>query len=487
MKFNADQGFIKFDRQLPVYNWLYPLKGQETDKETVADAHARLDVGSIRSRALYFHIPFCETICTFCMLNRGVGAEGSEAVEKYVQALIKEIRMKAAWPSITAVPPRVIWFGGGTPSILTAEQIRRIGAVIHECFDLSRLEEWTIEMEVKSVTREKCEAFRDIGVNKARLGLQTFDPKYRRLFNITATLEDTYRVVDLLGEYFDYRSFDILYGMHGQTTAEFAEDIQKAVDLGTESCEFYPINHLVTQNALHTGYQSKGLKALSYVDKMGLTVFANHYLRNSGLRLYNGHGYARHPDPASDTDFISRRYSNKYHEYCWAHWDDDLIGFGASSTTQCLDWTIMNDESRTSYIKNLLDHDDLKVKVTRAEHVPYERGLVLALPYHGHIDKNRILWDRIPGEVKDRFGELLGAGMFEERPDGYAITELGWTWYVNMMYYMSPAADRKILDEFVEARSKNGGITDGDRAMTPIGTNPLRAEVGTPLPLAVAG
>ncbi|MDT0269466.1 radical SAM protein [Streptomyces sp. DSM 44915] len=487
MKLNPNNGFIKFDQQLPVYNWLYPLKGQETDTIQFRDAFTRLDTRPIRSRALYFHIPFCETICTFCMLNRGVGAEGSEAIELYVQALIKEVRTKAAWESITGVPPRVIWFGGGTPSILTPDQIRRIGAVIHECFDLSRLEEFTIEMEVKSVTREKCEAFRDIGVNKARLGLQTFNPRYRELFNITATLEDTYRVVDLLGEYFDYRSFDILYGMHGQTTADFAEDIQKAIDLGTESCEFYPINHLVTQNALHTGYAGKKLKALSYVDKMGLTVFANHYLRNSGFRLYNGHGYARLENPEQESEFISQRYTNKYHEYCWAHWDDDLIGFGASATTQSLDWTIMNDESRTSYVRNLLDKDDLKVKVTQADHVPYERGLVLSLPYHGRIAKDRIPWDRVPGEVADRFHQLVAAGMFEERADSYQINELGWTWYVNTMYYMSPAADRKILDEFVEARSKNGGISDGDRRMTSIDTNLLRAEVGKPLPLTPIG
>jgi anaerobilin synthase len=486
MKFQADQGFVKFDRQLPVYNWLYPLKGQETDTQRLGDAFARLDAAPIRSRALYFHIPFCETICTFCMLNRGLGVEGSDAIEQYVQALIKEIRIKASWPSVTAVPPRVIWFGGGTPSMLTADQIRRVGAVIGECFDLSRLEEWTIEMEVKSVTREKCEAFRDIGVNKARLGLQTFNPRYRELFNITATLEDTYRVVDLLGEYFDYRSFDILFGMHGQTTADFAKDLQAAIDIGTESCEFYPINHLVTQNSLHTGYQSKSLKALSYVDKMGLTIFANTYLRNSGFQLYNGHGYVRDPRPGDDRDFITRTYSNKYHEYCWAHWDDDLIGFGASATTQSLDWTIMNDESRTGYTRNLLENDDLKVKVTQADHLPYERGLVLTLPYHGHIDKDRIRWEGIPTEVQDRFGELLDGGMFEERPDGYAITEIGWVWYVNMMYYMSPAADRKILDEFVEARSRNGGITDGDRGMTPVDTNPLRAKAGWRLPVIAA-
>lgn len=468
MRLNRGNTLMKFDRQLPIYNWLYPLKGQETETIQFRDAHASFDATPIQSRGLYFHIPFCETICTFCMLNRGLGAEGDEAIEKYVQALIKEIRIKATWPEITAVPPRVIWFGGGTPSILTPDQIRRIGKAIHESFDLSRLEEWTIEMEVKSVTAEKAAAFKEIGVTKARLGLQTFNERYRKLFNITATLDRTYEVVQILGDHFQYRSFDILYGMHGQTMRDFAEDVQKAIDMGTESCEFYPINHLVTQNALHTGYQGARLPALPYVDKMAMSIFAQKYLREAGFRLYNGHGYARLENPEQETDFISKRYSNKYHEYCWANWDDDLIGFGASSVSQSLDWTIMNDESRPSYTRNLLDNDDIKVKVTRADHIPYERGLVLQLPYHGKLAKSRIDWDRIPGECADRFGEVLAEGMFVDKGDEYAITELGWTWYVNMMYYLSPSSDQKVLDEFVERRSANKGITDGDRTMIPL-------------------
>ncbi|MEU8251097.1 radical SAM protein [Nonomuraea sp. NPDC048916] len=470
MKLRHERTLMKFDRQLPIYNWLYPLKGQELEAISFREAHAVLDPAPIRSRALYFHIPFCDTICTFCMLSRGLGSEGDPIIEKYTQALIREIRLKADMDSVTSVPPRVIWFGGGTPSTLSADQIRRIGRAMHESFDMSRLEEFTIEFEVKSVTREKVEAFKEIGVNKARFGLQTFNPKYRELFNITATLDQTYRAVELFGEYFDFRSFDILYGMHGQTMTEFAQDIQDAIDLGTESCEFYPINHLVTQNTLHTGYKGANLRALSYVEKMGMTVFLNHYMRNSGYKLYNGHGFARldGPDP-EPAEFTTTTYGNKYHEYCWAHADDDLVGFGASAVTQSLDWTIMNDESRTGYINGLLDNDDIKVKVTRSDHIPYERGLVLHLPYHGRLDKSRVEWDKIDPEVLVKLDELVREGMFEDRPHEYVITELGWTWYVNMMYYLSPSGDQKILDDFIELRSRNKALVDGDRSMTPVG------------------
>jgi anaerobilin synthase len=476
VKLNTGPTLMKFDRQLPIYNWLYPLKGQDTDRLSLHAAHEKLEVSEIKTRAFYIHIPFCETICTFCSLNRGLGSEGDDAIERYVQALIKEFYIKAKIPAVTAVPPRVIWFGGGTPSILTPDQIRRVGRALHDCFDLSQVEEWTIEFEVKSLSREKCEAFREIGVNKSRFGLQTFNPKYRKLFNITATLDQTYAAPELLGEYFDWRSFDILYGMHGQTVTEFAEDIQKAVDLGTETCEFYPVNHLVTTNMLHTGYSNARLEPLTYVDRMGLTVFLNHYMRSSGFKLYNGHGYVRLPDPEAETDFVSSRYSNAYHEYCWAHWDDDLIGFGSSAVTQTGAWTIMNDETRTGFVKSIEADETIKVKVTEADGVPYERGLVLGLPYHGSIKKERVPFDRISPEVLGKLDELIAENMIIERDDEYAITETGWTWYVNMMYYLSPASDQKILDDFVSQRSKNAALNDGKRSTIPVREGGPRAK-----------
>lgn len=460
---------MKFDRQLPVYNWLYPLKGQDLDALSFRDAHQKLDVSPIRSRALYFHFPFCDTICTFCALNRGLGSEGDPAIEAYVQAIIREITIKGKIDEVTAVPPRVMWFGGGTPSTMSADQIRRVGRAIHDNFDLSRLEEFTVEVEVKSMTEEKCQAFRDIGVNKIRFGLQTFNPEYRQLFNMTATLNQTYRAVELFRRYFTATSFDVLYGMHGQTMDQFAADVQQAIELGTESCEFYPINHLVTSNALHTAYRDTGLRPLHYVEKMGMTVFLHHYMGASGFKLFNGHGYARLTGPDTEPDRLvsQRTYSNKYHEYCWPNWDDDLVGFGSSAVTQSLDWTIMNDENRNGYVKSLRD-DDIKVKVTQAEHIPYERGLVLTLPYHGCLGKDRIPFDKVDAEVLGRLHELVDEGLLVETPDEYLVTELGWTWYVNMMYYLSPAGDRQVLDEFVALKDRNKGLHDGDRRMIPV-------------------
>ncbi|MFC5060250.1 coproporphyrinogen-III oxidase family protein [Saccharothrix xinjiangensis] len=460
---------MKFDRQLPFYNWLYPMKGQELDTVTHHDFHVGVRTEGVRSRALYVHIPFCDTICTFCTLNRGLGSTGDEQIELYVRALLLEIRLKGRYAAVTGIPIRAIFFGGGTPTTLSADQIRRIGRALHESFDLTALEEFTFEAEVKSVDDEKCAAMRDIGVNKIRFGLQSFDPLYRELFNVTATIDQEYAAVELFSRYFEHVSFDMIYGMHGQTFEQFSRDIEYATGMGTRTVELYPISNVVTQVSLHRGYADRGLAPLSFMHKMAMTIYLDQYLRASGFQQHNGHGFLRLPENAEPgPHFISRDYLNLYNTHTWSHYDDELIGLGNSAISQVGKYTVMNDENRASYAKRLLDDGDVKINITVGDDIPYERGIVLALPYFGHLDKKRVPWDHVPPEIVDKLGLLTQEGMLVEDDEEFRVTKLGWIWYVNMMYYLSPTSDQRVLDEFVALKRRVKGLTDGDTRMLPL-------------------
>jgi coproporphyrinogen III oxidase-like Fe-S oxidoreductase len=460
---------MKFDRQLPVYNWLYPMKGHELDRLSHHDFFSGVQSGTKRNLALYFHIPFCQTICTFCTLNRGLGDTGDEQIETYVRALLREIELKGRYAAASGRPVEAIFFGGGTPSILTAGQIRRIGRAIHDNFDLSALDEFTFEVEVKSITEEKCVAMRDIGVNKARFGLQTFNPVYRELFNITASLEQEYQAAELFRRYFDCTSFDVIYGMHGQTIEDFSADIERATAMGTETIEFYPITNIVTQTPLHRGYARRGLEPLTFMQKMAMTIYLNQYLRAAGFQQHNGHGFIRLPEGAEPgPHFISRRYTNLYNKHFFSHHDDELIGLGNSGTSQFGKYTVMNDENRVTYVNNLLENNEVNIKVHVADQVPYERGVIFHLPYFGWLDKSRIPWNLVPRGTTEKLDQLVAERMLVEDRNEYRITELGWVWYVNMMYYLSPEADQYILDDFVTRKQQIKGITDGDPRMLPL-------------------
>ncbi|GII52758.1 oxygen-independent coproporphyrinogen-III oxidase-like protein LL1139 [Planotetraspora thailandica] len=469
INFLPGKSLMKFDRQLPFYNWLYPMKGQELDTVSHHEFHSGVGTEGVRTRALYFHIPFCETICTFCTLNRGLGNTGDEQIETYVQALLREIELKGRYASVTGIPIRAIFFGGGTPTTLTADQILRIGHAIRENFDLSALQEFTFEAEVKSVDDEKCAAMREIGVNKVRFGLQSFDPLYRELFNVTATIEQEYAAVELFRRYFDYTSFDMIYGMHGQTFEQFSRDIEYATGMGTPTIELYPITNIVTQAPLHAGYAKRGLQPLGFIDKMAMTIYLNQYLRASGFQQHNGHGFLRLPEGAQPgPDFISRDYLNIYNTHTWSYHDDELIGLGNSAVSQVGKYTVMNDDNRVTYVKNLMENNDVKINLSVGDDIPYERGIVLALPYFGWLDKSRIRWEHIDSEIVDKLGRLVDEKMLIEDEKEYRITELGWIWYVNMMYHLSPATDQAILDDFVALKRRTKGLTDGDNRMLPL-------------------
>src|SRR4051794_7991463 len=163
-----------------------------------------------KSRALYFHIPFCDTICNFCPFTRGKYTDRG-VIDAYFESLLLEIRMKADLADLKKVPIRAIFFGGGTPSLLNPDQIHRIGELIHNAFDLSDLKEFSFEIEVKSITRARADAMRAIGVTHPRFGLQTFSPKWRDMFELTASLSQLYDATSLLKTIFPFQTFDILY------------------------------------------------------------------------------------------------------------------------------------------------------------------------------------------------------------------------------------------------------------------------------------
>lgn len=112
----TSQSYFPFDQQVPIYIWFYSLCYDENLSDFVPSnaISESIEPGHIRTRSLYFHVPFCDTICLFCPFVRGK-FQDREIVEKYTQALIEEIGIKARNPAYSEVPVNAIFFGGGTP------------------------------------------------------------------------------------------------------------------------------------------------------------------------------------------------------------------------------------------------------------------------------------------------------------------------------------------------------------------------------------
>ncbi len=441
---------LKFDSFLPMYNWIYPLGGrlsQNYREDNGSEVFRALQPS--KGRALYLHIPFCETICTFCPFVRGKFHDRS-AIDTYVRALLREIALKAEYPALTEVPIRAIFVGGGTPSLLDPSHILQIGQALREHFDLSQIREFSFEFEVKSVTPERVAALLEIGVTHARFGLQTFSAEYRDFFGLTASVDQVRAASALLRQSFQHASCDLLYGMNGQTEEELFADLEAVCALGLNNIDAYPINNLATQRNLHRAFRRADRPPTSGLTKFYMTLFVREVLRQNGYLPHNGHGYVKVPQQEIDRDpVVTDTYSFVYHEHVFGYPGYDLLGFGTNAVSSFAGFTVFNPASRTAYLQAL---EDRRLPVRVAEHgdiLDFCRPLALALPYHGSIPAEFVNWGQIPGPILERIQELEAHKLILVNSSEIQLTRQGWEWYSSIMYYLLPHEEQRAIQAII--------------------------------------
>jgi oxygen-independent coproporphyrinogen-3 oxidase len=192
---------------------------------------------------LYLHIPFCAAICNYCNFNRGLF--DAELKARYVAALITEIDTAgeagpARGAGQTGKSADTIYFGGGTPSLLAAEDV---AAIIHACrqsFDVAADAEVTLEANPETVTTDTLRSFRDAGVNRLSFGVQSFrDDELRRLTRLHGAdrARAAYREARAAG--FDNVSLDLMMWLPGQQVSQWLESVDEAIALGPEHLSLY--------------------------------------------------------------------------------------------------------------------------------------------------------------------------------------------------------------------------------------------------------
>lgn len=185
---------------------------------------------------IYIHIPFCRSRCSYCDFATGI-YESSQA-ERYVKALVKEI---LTWREIER-PAEVdtIYFGGGTPSLLSAGQLAAILDAIHARFEVMVKVEITMEMNPGTVTPAILREFCRLGINRGSFGAQTFDDRELARLGRSHTVRDTRQTFGYLRDAgFDNVSFDLIAGLPGQTSEGWNRNLDEALALRPEHLSFY--------------------------------------------------------------------------------------------------------------------------------------------------------------------------------------------------------------------------------------------------------
>ena len=190
----------------------------------------------MKPAGIYIHIPFCRSRCSYC--DFATGMYTSALAERYVPNLAKEI--KSFHEVETAETVDTIFFGGGTPSLLSPAQVEMILNAVEERFTVSAGAEVTMEMNPGTVSGETLSAYRRLGVNRASFGAQTFDDNELARLGRSHTADDTRRTFRYLRDAgFDNVSFDLIAGLPGQTLDGWSRNLDEAFSLRPEHLSFY--------------------------------------------------------------------------------------------------------------------------------------------------------------------------------------------------------------------------------------------------------
>jgi len=212
-----------------------------------ADTHG----GWLRSRAvmparplsLYVHIPFCNTICYYCACNKVITRDHGKAIE-YLDYLAREVDLVARHLEADQSVEQ-LHLGGGSPTYLTSEELRRMVGMITERFALVPGGEYGVEIDPRSAPPEKVRTLAALGFNRLSVGVQDFDPDVQRAVNRIQSFEMTHATVEAAREAgFNSVNLDLIYGLPKQTRASFARTLDRVLELAPDRVALYHYAHL---------------------------------------------------------------------------------------------------------------------------------------------------------------------------------------------------------------------------------------------------
>jgi oxygen-independent coproporphyrinogen-3 oxidase len=227
------------------------ITAPDTTKTTTTFAHSlSLPVTStepieqlLETASLYLHVPFCHTRCYYCDFNTYAGM--LPVREPYVRALLTEIELAGQMAQLADGTPRrsrTIFFGGGTPSLLSVQQIRRLLQACHSSFAVDADAEITLEANPGTLTQEQLVGLREAGVNRLSMGAQSFDADLlKALGRIHTPDEITQAVTYARAAGFTSINLDFMFGLPDQTMQHWRDTLQRALALRPEHFSLYSL------------------------------------------------------------------------------------------------------------------------------------------------------------------------------------------------------------------------------------------------------
>jgi oxygen-independent coproporphyrinogen-3 oxidase len=347
--------------------------------------------------SLYLHIPFCEHKCIYCdfysIAPKESPSEHHGLVERFLRAIKGEVALRAGEERFH-VSYETIFFGGGTPSLLSPSNIAEILDTLSRSFPIEPGAEITLETNPGTVDRRKLKEFRAAGVNRLSMGIQSFhDDDLKFLSRIHSSDQAKQCVRDAYDAGFENVSFDLIFALPSQTPARWRSNLEQAVGLRPTHMSCYSL--IVEPNTpLFRMVESKQVSTLNAEDDATLYEMTMDVLARHGFEQYEVSNFAQ-------PGFRSRHNANY-----WNH--SNYLGFGPSAHSFWSDDQLIRSAKRWWNISNVVGYSE------RVEHGTLPLAGEETLVSSQLIDEAILLGLRADGIDVAGFRKRYGAGFFDE-------------------------------------------------------------------------
>lgn len=369
---------------------------------------------------IYIHIPFCVRRCPYCgFYSKGVGSVGYEdCVKEYFDCLHAELRARAKDARALYFVDS-IYFGGGTPSLADPEYIQGMTEEIKGLFDVTDDAEISMEANPGTLTMQKLKGYREAGVNRLSIGLQSFDDNVLKTLGRIHTAEDFVRSYEQAREAgFDNISADLMFGVPGQSVDVFRETVERLASMLPEHISFY---------SLQIEEGTKFYQDYKMGDMVPVTDEEDREMYHSAIRILREHGYSQYEISNAALPGRECRHNLKY----WTF--GDYLGIGASASS-FVGGVRRTDPSREygEYIKKGMPDDMLPENHVNSLSDSASEYMITGLRLNLGIDESEFeslfggqIWDMFPGS-HDELKEFFEEGYIKEENGRIRITEEGF-------------------------------------------------------------
>ncbi|HTL58288.1 MAG TPA: oxygen-independent coproporphyrinogen III oxidase [Candidatus Limnocylindrales bacterium] len=403
-----------------------------------------------RDLSLYFHIPFCETLCWYCGCTTVITLNHKQG-STYLDYLQKEVAQMSTLLNPRRKAVQLHW-GGGSPTFLSPDEIRRLGEIIHRHFTFSSDLEAGVEIDPRRLTRDHIAALRDIGFNRASLGVQDFNPIVQEAVHRIQPREMTEQVLSWVRELgFTSVNFDLIYGLPHQTVESFNRTLDDVLALQPDRLAVFSYAHVPWVKPAQKILEQKILPPPEVKLQLLKTVIER--LTENNRYVYIGMDHFARPGDELEVAQSRKELQRNFQGYS-TRAGADIYAFGMSSISQIPDAYWQNEKDLVKYyatldagqvpmVRGYLVSDEDKIRRETIMRVMCD----LSLDYAAMSQRLGINFASYFERELDALGAFEGDGLVRRSPAGIEVTNTGRLFIRNIAMTfdntLAPVGERK--------------------------------------------